>query len=617
MDKKLLCLGAMAFITTVLHATTWVNINNDQNIGSFFGIASTQTTTVTVGIDGLIATRDIASGAWTIIKNNGDPDYREVVYIEDKFITVGEGGMLESSADGYNWTVHDSGTSNDLRVILWDGSHYFIAGEGGTLLRGANLDSLESIDTGSTIFFNAMAYSGSTYLLVGGFGMVISDDGINWNQPPSFSAPFSLESATWTGSEFLIGGLGEDIFASNSGISWSPRYDAAPGFCESMITVDGITYICGGNGFILEAVGEVFTNTYNNPTGSEYFMDLTWSGSEVLVAGFNHNVYTSGTITPPSEPYITSARILPEVILGQSYSHQLTAVGGQAPFSWGLVSGLLPQGFALSSDGIILGSTSVAGSYSFTVEVFDQDGDRSEKSLQIHVRDPNLSPIILSATYGANGVFADVTTIVEDAIESGNATIQASNSTMGGDPIFGVVKDLTVTYMFGRVVYEESAREGSSLTLPDEGHTQKILSWSQWSELFFSEQDLLDNTISGPDKDPDGDGLNNLAEFAFGGLPFSHDIGDVGLSLQKVSDKMVPGFWYDSSRSVSVKVEVSNTLAPNSWTEIAQSNGGAMQPVANRSTVSDPAIGRRFVSVEESNPTNNAPSFYRVRVESQ
>lgn len=607
----------MAFLSTVLRATAWVNINNDQSIGSFFGIASTQTTTVAVGIDGLIATRDIASGAWTIIKNSGDPDYREVVYIEGKFVTVGEGGMLESSSDGYNWTAHESGTTNDLRVILWDGAHYFIAGEGGTLLRGANLDSLELIDTGSSIFFNAIAYSGSTYLLVGGFGMVISDDGVNWRQPTSFSTPFSLESATWTGSEFLLGGLGNDIYASSNGSSWSLRYDSAPGYCESMVTVGGVTYICGGNGFILETDGVEFTNTYQNSTGSEFFMDVTWSGTEVLVAGFNHNVYTSGTITPSNTPYISSPRELPYVILGESYSHQLNAVGGQAPYSWRLVSGFLPQGFSLSSEGLISGSTSFTGSFSFTVEVFDQDGDRAEKSLQIHIRDPNLSPIILSAKYGANGVFADVTTIVEDTIESGNGTVQASNSAMGGDPIFGVVKDLVVTYMYGRVVYEESIREGSSTTVPDEGHSPKELTWIQWSEIFFSEQDLLDNTISAPDKDPDGDGLDNLAEFAFGGLPFSHDSSDVGMSLEWVSDKIVPGFWYDSSRSVSLKFEVSDSLDPDSWTEIAQSNSGAIEPVASRSTVSDPAIGRRFVTVEESSPTDNAPRFYRVRVESQ
>jgi len=47
--------------------------------------------------------------------------------------------------------------------------------------------------------------------------------------------------------------------------------------------------------------------------------------------------------------------------------------------------------------------------------------------------------------------------------------------------------------------------------------------YSDWREGFFSEADAADETVSGAGRDPDGDGYNNLAEYALGGDPGSLD----------------------------------------------------------------------------------------------
>ncbi|HUF62342.1 MAG TPA: CotH kinase family protein [Verrucomicrobiales bacterium] len=44
-------------------------------------------------------------------------------------------------------------------------------------------------------------------------------------------------------------------------------------------------------------------------------------------------------------------------------------------------------------------------------------------------------------------------------------------------------------------------------------------SWMEWAMLHFSEEELSEPALSGPDADPDGDGSPNLAEFAFGAHP--------------------------------------------------------------------------------------------------
>jgi hypothetical protein len=55
-----------------------------------------------------------------------------------------------------------------------------------------------------------------------------------------------------------------------------------------------------------------------------------------------------------------------------AYSDQLTVTGGTSPFAWSVSTGTLPPGLALgASTGLLSGTPTTAGSYSFTVKVTD------------------------------------------------------------------------------------------------------------------------------------------------------------------------------------------------------------------------------------------------------
>jgi len=72
---------------------------------------------------------------------------------------------------------------------------------------------------------------------------------------------------------------------------------------------------------------------------------------------------------------------------GIAYSQQIVATGGTVPYTWSLVSGSLPPGLTLnSSSGVISGTPTTAGGFSFTVQVRDQIGQTASKSLKISVR---------------------------------------------------------------------------------------------------------------------------------------------------------------------------------------------------------------------------------------
>jgi hypothetical protein len=95
---------------------------------------------------------------------------------------------------------------------------------------------------------------------------------------------------------------------------------------------------------------------------------------------------TNGRIIIGSQPAITSLPPLPQGTLGMTYEVTLTAQGGQPPYTWSIVEFALPPGLNLDSDtGIISGTPSTTGKFSFLVEVRDRNGLIHRRQLSISI----------------------------------------------------------------------------------------------------------------------------------------------------------------------------------------------------------------------------------------
>ncbi|RYY17393.1 MAG: hypothetical protein EOO36_09775, partial [Cytophagaceae bacterium] len=62
---------------------------------------------------------------------------------------------------------------------------------------------------------------------------------------------------------------------------------------------------------------------------------------------------------------------LPNGTVGTAYSQTITAAGGTAPYSYAITAGALPSGLTLSASGILSGTPTTPGSFTFTVTATD------------------------------------------------------------------------------------------------------------------------------------------------------------------------------------------------------------------------------------------------------
>jgi len=101
-----------------------------------------------------------------------------------------------------------------------------------------------------------------------------------------------------------------------------------------------------------------------------FTIKATDSGGNSAATAFSLTMITAPTLA------ITSTTPLPAAQVGVVYAQTLTASGGVAPYTWSLASGsTLPAGLSLSSSGVISGTPTTNGSFSFTAQVSDSAGN--------------------------------------------------------------------------------------------------------------------------------------------------------------------------------------------------------------------------------------------------
>ena len=93
-------------------------------------------------------------------------------------------------------------------------------------------------------------------------------------------------------------------------------------------------------------------------------------------------VEVAGPVIPPGAQSLVT---LPAGRSGRSYHRRLTGQGGTPPHRFALESGSLPAGLVLSDDGVLSGTPTGAGDWSFTARVVDSGGQSATQFYHLRI----------------------------------------------------------------------------------------------------------------------------------------------------------------------------------------------------------------------------------------
>jgi putative Ig domain-containing protein len=130
-----------------------------------------------------------------------------------------------------------------------------------------------------------------------------------------------------------------------------------------------------------------------SPQGSFTAPNVTKSTTVTITATSKGYVvikaYATVTVMPGSSSLAITTTSLSPVSSGAPYSTSISAAGGNTPYQWSLTSGSLPSGLVLdATSGLISGTTTQTGSFSFTIKVSDASAHSASQNLVVQVNPP-------------------------------------------------------------------------------------------------------------------------------------------------------------------------------------------------------------------------------------
>ncbi len=129
------------------------------------------------------------------------------------------------------------------------------------------------------------------------------------------------------------------------------------------------------------SAGGALSGTPSSAASSTFAAQVTDAAGATAAATFSLNI-------EPALAIVTAA--LPAGLTGAAYSIALVSSGGVAGFQWAVTAGALPPGITLSSQGVLSGAPTAAGTFTPTLTVTDAGGFSSSREFIVLVAAPSI-----------------------------------------------------------------------------------------------------------------------------------------------------------------------------------------------------------------------------------
>ncbi len=172
------------------------------------------------------------------------------------------------------------------------------------------------------------------------------------------------------------------------------------------------------------------TGMYSNGGTQDVTAAAAWESSDTNVATINaaglatavnagsatisatlSSVTGTATLIVPSMPLTITVPPLYTAVLNQPYSASMTASGGTTPYAWTISGGSLPAGLSLNNGtGVLSGTATAGGTFSFTVQVTDSSysPQTTSRSMSLFVDTTGSVLVITSPSSPFSAYYAEI-----------------------------------------------------------------------------------------------------------------------------------------------------------------------------------------------------------------
>jgi hypothetical protein len=266
-------------------------------------------------------------------------------------------------------------------------------------------------------------------------------------------------------------------------------------------TAGGETIVINGSGFAPGATVQVGATTIGSVTyidqGRLAFAAPALSSGSYTIYVTNSNggtgILVSGLVYSGLPTFSTSAGSLGTVYETANINTSVVATG-DAPITYSLLSGTLPSGATLNSNGTITGNAPADGSsttYSFTIQASDGQLQDSTRAFTLTINTDVLTWSLANNTvYALDGVaMSNVTLSATSTANSNSAVTFAANTLPTGVSLSG-------NTIFGTPTVEQTVYSALTATATQTGRTAtRFVSWVvSVSDAFFKNTTLAINS---------------------------------------------------------------------------------------------------------------------------
>lgn len=239
-----------------------------------------------------LAYQSVDGRTWSV-RRTGENDLNGVAFGAGRYVAVGGGGVILTSADGLAWAPAQSPTTERLQGVTYGGGKFVAVGDRGVVLTSADGLAWTASAGDKDYYLRDVVYGGNQYLALGEAGRVItSPDGNTWTDQSAAATDRWLSDVAYTGAQFVAVGDRGTVITSPTGEQWTARTSGTTNWLTGVAAGGKSIVAVGERGTILSSAdGVMWTARQSGVTGR--LTDVVYGNQVFVAVGAKGTILTS------------------------------------------------------------------------------------------------------------------------------------------------------------------------------------------------------------------------------------------------------------------------------------------------------------------------------------